>query len=160
MDPPIPIRPAVLTDYAPLCVLWEALDEHHRQVRPDLFKAPEGPRRELDWVRTLIDAPDSDILVAQTASAPLAGLAVVRLEEPPQEPYRVRRRLVVIDNLVVAQTDRRQGVGAALIQACPDWAADRGVELVELKMQEFNDGAGRFSFRLIQRRAVTKPMAS
>ena len=144
MDPPFLIRPAILADYAPLCALWEALDEHHRRVRPDLFRAPEGPRRELAWVQSLIDNPDSDILVAQCAPARLSGLAVVQLETPEEIRFRIQRPFVQVDNLVVAAADRRRGIGAALIRACADWSRARGIEVVELKMLEFNQGARRF----------------
>ena len=144
MDPPIPIRFAALTDYAPLCALWEELDEHHRRVRPDLFRKPAGPRRELAWVRDLIEAPDSAILVAELEPATLSGLAVVSFEQPEELPVRVSHPFVQIDNLVVAAAARRRGVGTALIRACVAWAADRGVDRVELKMLEFNQGARRF----------------
>ena len=144
MDPPIPIRPAVPADYQALCALWEALDEHHRRVRPDLFRAPEGPRRELAWVQSLIDDPDSDILVADAVPGRLSGLAVVQLETPPEVPFRIQHPFVQIHNLVVAAADRRRGVGAALINACADWSRARGIEVVELKMLEFNQGARRF----------------
>ena len=144
MDPPIPIRFAAISDYAPLCALWEELDEHHRRVRPDLFRKPDGPRRELAWVRDLIEAPDSAILVAELEPTSLSGLAVVRFEQPEDLPARVTCPFVQIHNLVVAAAARRRGVGTALMHACLAWAAGRGVDRVELKMLEFNRGARRF----------------
>ena len=144
MVPPILIRPAVLADYEALCALWEELDEHHRRVRPDLFRPPGGVRRELAWVQGLIEGPDSAILVADVALGRLSGLAVVQLETPPDIAFRIQRPFVQIDNLVVAAADRRRGIGAALIRACADWSRARGIEMVELKMLEFNQGARRF----------------
>ena len=38
------------------------------------------------------------------------------------------RRLAVMEDLFVAEAARRRGVGAALIEACRELAADRGVE--------------------------------
>ncbi len=143
-SPDIPIRPAVGSDYPALCALWEELDEHHRSVRPDLFRTPTGPRRDRAWVLDLIDGPDSAILVAGGSGTELSGLAVVRVDRSPNEPFRVSRCFVQIDNLVVAAAARRRGVGAALIRASAAWAAERDIELVELKMQEFNEGARRF----------------
>lgn len=144
MVPPNLIRPAVPADYEALCALWEELDEHHRRVRPDLYRPPAGVRRERAWVDSLIEGPDSAILVAQALGGRLSGLAVVRLETPPEIPFRIQRPLVQIDNLVVAAVDRRGGIGAALISACAEWAKARGVDRVELKMMEFNQGARRF----------------
>jgi len=144
MVSPIPIRPAVLADYEALCALWEELDEHHRRVRPDLFRPPTGPRRELAWVKALIEGPDSAILVAGAARGRLSGLAVVQLETPAEIRFRIQPLFVQVDNLVVAAADRRRGIGAALISACADWSRSRGIERLELKMLEFNQGARRF----------------
>jgi hypothetical protein len=41
----IHVRQATLGDYRALCVLFEELDEFHRQGRPDFFRPFEGPTR-------------------------------------------------------------------------------------------------------------------
>jgi hypothetical protein len=42
MNPPFPIRRALLTEREALSPLFEELDEHHRSARPDIFRHPAG----------------------------------------------------------------------------------------------------------------------
>ena len=81
-DPPIQIRRAVRADFDALCLLWESVDDLHRQARPELFRAPEGPRRDPAWFERVIDWPDSEVLVAENPDGGLDGLAVLLVRGP------------------------------------------------------------------------------
>ena len=154
--PPLILRPAAEADYHALCGLWRELDEHHRHARPDLFRLPAGPRRERGWVLEQIAGPASVILVAQAAGGRLAGMACLKVEQPPELPVRIVRRHVELHNLVVARTFRRHGVGARLIEAAARWAAAQGVASLELTVHEFNRTALDFyeaaGFQTVRRR--------
>ena len=145
MPPPlVTIRPAVAADYDALCNLWRELDEHHRAARPELFRVPEGPRRERAWALELIAGPESAILVAEASDGALVGLAALKIEQPPALPVRVVRRHVELHNLVVAAGTRRSGVAGALVAEAVRWTAARGVEELELTVHEFNRTALAF----------------
>ena len=153
--PPLLIRPAVADDYDSLCDLWRELDEHHRRARPHLFRRPEGPQRARDWALEQIAGPEGVIIVAQAGDGRLAGMANLRMEEPPEHPVRINRKHVRLHNLVVASAFRRRGVAARLIDEAARWAADRGVETLELTVYEFNRAALEFyeaaGFRTVRR---------
>lgn len=138
------IRPAGPDDYEALCGLWRELDEHHRRARPDLFRVPEGARRDHGWFLEQIHGPESAILVAQSRSGRLAGMALVKVERPPELPVRIVRPHAEVHNLVVAHRFRRQGVAARLMEACSAWARERGLSEIELTVHEFNASALAF----------------
>jgi diamine N-acetyltransferase len=137
-------RPAVLTDYAGLCSLWEFLDEYHREALPHRFRAPAGVRRELNYVRSLIDGPDSTIFVAESSQKELLGLVTTFARIQAEMPIRAERRYVDVDNLVVSPSGRRGGVGRMLMEASAQWGRQRGIKNIEVNVHDFNLAAISF----------------
>ena len=155
-SPPTTIRPANPHDYEALCALWTELDEHHRAGRLNLFRIPEGPRREREWALDLVRGPDSTILVAEATGGALAGLAALRVETPTPLPIRITQPFVEVHNLVVTAAFRRTGLAKRLILEAVRWAAARGLGELELTVHEFNTDARAFydaaGFSTIRRR--------
>ena len=139
----VEIRPAVEDDFAQLCVLFDELDELHRNARPDIFRKPAGDARSRDDVKWLIGGDDGTILVADDRDR-LAGLAVVLRRSPPAHPLLVSRKVVEIDNIVVHSAYRRRGIGRSLVAACIAWAKERGADDVEIAVHDFNVAATQF----------------
>ena len=143
------IRPATHDDYGCLCELFEELDALHRTARPELFFAPAGAVRDLNYVRELIDGPRSTILVASPRHASeavqsLYGLATLIIRTMPAVQVRRARRFLEVDNFVVRTGARRQGVGRALMNAAIAWSRTEAIGAVELAVHEFNTGALAF----------------
>jgi GNAT superfamily N-acetyltransferase len=146
-DTSLLIRPATPSDFDQLCKLWEVLDEHHRQLRPDLFRKPLGQRRDPTWVNGVIEAPDSDILVAEAPDGALVGLALLIVRTPPDLPVRVAPPYVEIDNIVVLPLQGRSGVGSQLVAGSKAWARARGYAELQLTVYAFNAAALPFYAR-------------
>ncbi len=145
-DKPTRIRPAVWADYDRLCPLFAELDRHHREARPDLFHPIEGPARSPGLVRGLIEGADSAILVAERREG-LMGLVLLIERRIPASLVRPGRRVVEVENLVVTETARGQGIGRALLATAEAWARDRRIQSLELGVHEFNEGAVGFYHR-------------
>jgi len=143
-DQSIQIRPAIPPDFDQLCTLWEVLDEHHRQLRPDMFREPVGARRDAGWVNAIISDADSDILVAETPDNSLVGMVLLIVRTLPDLPIRISQPFVEIDNIVVSPSQRHLGVGGKLVAASKTWAAARGHMQLQLTVYAFNDSAIRF----------------
>jgi ribosomal protein S18 acetylase RimI-like enzyme len=52
--------------------------------------------------------------------------------------------LYEIDNLAVRKGFRRAGIGRALMEKAHEWALAKGVDIIELNVWEFNQGAIEF----------------
>lgn len=141
------IREATTADYEALCALFDEGDALHRENLPHVFRKPEGPVRDWEFVLSLIAEEKVGLFVAQ-AENELAGLICVLVRESPAIPIFVPRRYAVIDNIVVRDRFRRRGVGRALVERAHEWATVQGVEEIELNVWAFNRGAVAFYRRL------------
>lgn len=141
----IVIRSARVSDHEDLCDLWEELDAFHRVRRPDLFQKPDRPGREPDYIASLIEGPESALLVAKAREgAGLIGLASLICRRREASSVQRARSFVEIDNLTVASDQRRRGVGRALMRASKTWATAQGISTIELSALAFNRGALAF----------------
>ncbi len=61
-----------------------------------------------------------------------------------ENAFRYAGRSLVVDQMVVSNTHRRQGIGTLLMDRVRVEAAERGVQRVELKVYSDNDDARRF----------------
>jgi diamine N-acetyltransferase len=136
----IMIRRAVEADYDELCRLWEEVDRLHRQHLPVIYRRPEGPVREWDYFIGLLADENVGIFLAELAGE-LVGFIHVMTAQAREIPLLVPRHFAVIDNLVVTEHARRQGIGSLLMEQAEGWARERGLTTIELSVYEFNQGA-------------------
>ncbi|WP_104202812.1 GNAT family N-acetyltransferase [Billgrantia saliphila] len=123
------IRPATPDDLAPLSVLLDGYRQFYHQA-PDI----EGTRR---FLQARLECGDSHILVHEGAKGELEGfvqlyplLSTVRLAP-----------LWLLNDLFVAPSARRGGVGRALMQAARELAESQGVGHLKLATQIENHAA-------------------
>ncbi|WP_460253820.1 GNAT family N-acetyltransferase [Acidiphilium sp. MT5] len=139
--PPTPIRPARSTDYDIICTLIAELDRHHRESRPDIFREPIGPTRDRTSIDQLIAGPNSTILVADHPDHGIIGLIILIAKSIPATIVSDARRIVELDQLIVATAHRRQAIAQALIHAATAWAAQHAIDNIEVTAWSFNRGA-------------------
>jgi len=82
-------------------------------------------------------------LVAEHADA-IIGFVKLRIMHALDRPIFVPRSYAEVDSLAVRAQYRRAGVGRALMERAERWAADHGLNEVELNVWEFNQGAIAF----------------
>jgi ribosomal protein S18 acetylase RimI-like enzyme len=150
------IRPASHTDYDALVRLMDEGDTPHRNAHPDIFRAPEGPVRDREYIHNLLADPERAILVAADGDE-LIGFVHAKLERSPEIPIMVPLEFAVIDNLVVAPGRRHRGVGTALVRAAENWAENRGLREIRLNVWEFNSGA-RSLYETLHYQTITRRM--
>ena len=134
------IRQAEARDYEALCALSEQGDRPHREHLPHMFRKPDGPARERDYIQGLLEDSHAALFVAQTGDG-LVGYVNVMLVRAAPIPLLAPRSYAVVDNLVVDERCRRQGIGRALMRRAEAWASDKGATSVELNVYEFNHAA-------------------
>ena len=141
------IREATERDYEPLCALIDQVDRLHREHMPHIFKQADGPVRQREYILSLIGADNVCLFVAEEGDR-LVGFVNVIVRLATDIPILVPRRYALIENLVVDENHRRQGIGRALIVRAHQWTVDMGAESIELTVYEFNREARAFYERL------------
>ena len=137
------VRTATLRDYEAMCVLFDELDELHRQARPDLFRRFAGPARTREQVARWLSEVGSTILLA-VDEAGVIGLAVLLTRPASGFAGAVPRKVIELDNVVVRADRRGRRIGRRLLAAAVEWARQRRANHLEVTVHAFNRDARRF----------------
>lgn len=148
-DPAITLRYADSAEELDLLEpLWNALQEHHARITPELD--PHTPKRELadawrvrrsKYVRWLED-PEAFFVVAEDASGPI-GYAFVTVGLG-YASWATGERAGVLETLSVLPDSRSGGVGGALLEAAWRGLEERGIEDMAITTTKTNVDAHRF----------------
>jgi ribosomal protein S18 acetylase RimI-like enzyme len=128
--------------------LWNALQEHHARITPELD--PQTPKRDVadawrvrrsKYVHWLEDA-ETFFIVAEDAGRPV-GYAFVTVG-PGYASWLTGDRAAVLETLSVLPERRNGGVGAALIEAAWARLGERGIDDMAITTTKTNVDAQRF----------------
>ncbi len=131
------LRAAAQEDYDAVCMLLAQGDRFHAEALPQIFRSIEGPARSREYFERILDNENAAIFVAEQQDA-LIGMIQCDVRTAPDVPVIVPRHFVYIDNLVVSERFRQQGVGLALVERVHQWSREKGITEVELGVWEFN----------------------
>jgi ribosomal protein S18 acetylase RimI-like enzyme len=137
------IRLAVMDDYDDLCRLFVQLDEHHVELRPDLFHSFPAPPREREWVQELIESREADCIVAEVAGRIVGFIHIHKSAHPPYPMFKPHE-FAMIDNAIVDHSHRSGGVGALLMQEARRWTAEHGLRFMQTNVYAANTGSLHF----------------
>lgn len=90
---------------------------------------------ERRYLRAVRSSPHAAVLVAVTPCGELVGRLSIARDQHPSSPH------VADLGIMVAETERRQGIGRALLAAAADWARDVGISKLELHVFPHNTAA-------------------
>ena len=129
------VRPAIPSDAPAVGGLMAQLAEHTRgHIDPGVQ----------DRFRAMIELPQYAIFVAEDEAGQVIGL----LSASQRWTLWHTGPCAFIEELVVDEQARRQGVGHALIQAVLDWARAQGCSEIEVSTDHDNTDAQAFYRRL------------
>ena len=134
------LRAATQEDYDAVCMLYAQGDAFHVQALPQYFRPFEGPARSREYFERML-ANDNEAMFVAEQQAELIGMIRSEVRTAPDLPLFVPHRFVYIDDLVVSEHFRHQGVGLALVERVHQWTRDTGFTEVELGVWEFNTPA-------------------
>ena len=122
--------------------LRRQVNDLHVAGRPDLFRP--GFSRELqDFLRVIWNDSEKEIVVAEREGA-VCGYAVLHLVHRPENPSKLARDFLDVDEFGVDEAFRRQGVATAMIDFIRAFAKEKGLRRIELNMWEFDRDALAF----------------
>ena len=122
----------------------------HARERPDRFRPTDQPARSQRLFDAHLANADQALLVAEVDGDVVGLVRVQALErlEVPEVPALRPRRYAMVQELVVARSHQRRGIGTRLMREAERWARDRGVTEVGLSVYEFNQPALRLYSKL------------
>lgn len=123
--------------------IWGSLSDHHAEITPaglPVRPSAEGwPMRRAAFERALGDG--AALLIAEGEDGPV-GFAFAAPKPPPVN--FALDRLLVVETVAVLPEARGAGIGAALMDAVRELAAELGIEHIQLSVRTANEGALRF----------------
>jgi ribosomal protein S18 acetylase RimI-like enzyme len=141
------IREAQLQDLEGIYAVFSLVDTLHCQAHPEIFQKAANPDDIKDFLLAGIQAEESVVFVAEDAGEIIGAInAWIRLT--PEIPVLVERTYVSVENLVVAERYRQQGIGQALMEQIHFWAQAHGLREIQLTVWDFNQGAVEFYEKL------------
>ena len=136
------IRFANTDDIPQLLNLLRQVERVHHDIRPDLFR-DGGEKYEPETLKELLKDVNRPVLAA-VEDGVVVGYAFCVLEETADDPARLDRRELYLDDLCVDASVRGKGVAKQLWKETVDLAKQLGCDAVTLNVWEGNDRARKF----------------
>ncbi len=114
----------------------------HANGRPDIFRRKFG-RKLAEHIYEFFRGDQSRVVVAKSGGE-ICGFASIEVIQKPRSPYNRARSFLRVTEFGVDIQHRRQGIGMALMHFIKQYAAEKGLDTVELDVWEFNKGALKF----------------
>jgi len=148
------IRTATKADLAAIQRLFHQGDSYHAGLLPDVFNVVERARPD-DRIEAPITGSDSVVFLAVSENQ-VVGFLV--LKEGGRPDYRMLRpkRLGIVEDIVVDETERGKGIGTKLLKEACSWSEARGLQGMQLHVWTANRGAVRLYEREGFRRVVDR----
>lgn len=141
------IREAHSQDLEGVSEIFSLTHALHRQAHPEIFQEAGDPNDIKDYLLTGIQTDDAVIFVAE-ANGEIIGAILAILRQPAEISVLVQRTYASIENLVVAEAYRQQGVAQSLMNQVVLWAQARGLKEIQLTVWDFNQPAITFYEKL------------
>ncbi len=137
------IRPATVADAAILARLNAHVHQLHVEAEPSRYRPSELAEVEA-WMRKIMaEDGDSEVFIAFDDRTPI-GHVIFRELRRPASPFTSADACLMVDQLAVADRQRRGGVGRALMDAVAEAARAREIAVVRLDVRSHNIGAIAF----------------
>ena len=141
------IRRAILQDSLLLSSLCADVQRLHAEHYPHIFKTPKAEDFAISFFDELLADPAASIFIAEEDGQAI-GYVVCKLVERPENPFTFASRHLLVDQISVRPSARRQGTGAALMKQAEALAQELGAARIQLDSWDFNLEAHAFFERL------------
>ena len=132
----INIRPAEKGDYLQVKKLMIQLQQHHINLRPDVYKMSDFFTE--DTFDKLL--AECNVLVAVDENGEIAGAVSYSIMDMKAAIIHPFKSLWIAD-LIVSETHRGQGIGSMLMEKVKQTAKENGVDRIQLNVSSYNTDA-------------------
>ena len=136
------IRLAEVEDIPVILSLLRQVGKVHHKARPDIFRS-DAQKYCASQLISLMENPDTPIFVAEV-DGKVQGYCFCIVRSYQLDPVLLDRTELYIDDLCVADTAQRQGIGRALFENACQYGKIRKCYHVTLNVWEGNDTALAF----------------
>jgi GNAT superfamily N-acetyltransferase len=137
------IRRATPDDALAVATLGAVIQLSHQIERPDWFK-PANPDSAVELYREMLSDPKVTVFLAEEGDDVALGFLMAVTHHRPDTPLSFAQTVLEVDQIGVAPSARRRGVGHALFEAARELADEVSAYRIVLTTWVFNDGAHRF----------------
>ena len=137
------IRTAVPEDCERIRPLQKEIADLHRNGRPDLFRMEPRYFTAEAFAERLRD-PKHTVFIAETEDGRVVGYAFAWVISYRDHPTYQDFDCFYIDDICVAQSCRREGIGRKLFECCRQKAREQQCRTMELGVWTFNKDAIAF----------------
>ncbi len=141
------IRKAVPGELEKLYAIFSLTDSLHRKAHPEIFREASDPADIKDYLLSRVQS-DDDVVFVTEEQGEIIGAVIASIRQSPEYSLLIPRHFVGVENLVVKEAYRQQGVGLALMERIHLWASERGIKQFELTVWDFNEAALEFYKKL------------
>ena len=136
------IRNADRSDYESLLPLFRQVHELHVCARPDLYLVNSTPVGQEVFESQLVD--DQQHIFVANIGIEIVGIVVMKEEEITENSFVKAGKVLVINSLCVAETQRNKGIGKRIMQYVIEFGRSLKVDRIELGVLEKNSPAIEF----------------
>jgi ribosomal protein S18 acetylase RimI-like enzyme len=137
------IRQATASDLESLTPLFRELDALHVELMPENFRQFTGPIRPFELLQEKVTSPEKALFIALSGTT-VAGFVDMQKSSNPEYPMFVPKDFAFVDNLYVSPEFRGTGLAHTLFEKAKEWAREKGLSSIQLKVYNKNQSAIRF----------------
>lgn len=137
------IRKAMADELETLYAIFSLTDSLHQKAHPEIFQEISDPSDIKDYLLSRVKADDAVVFVAENQGRIIAAI-IAAIHQTRDFSLLIPQTFVSVENLVVAEEFRQQGIGLALMKHVHLWVEERGIKQIQLTVWDFNEGALSF----------------
>jgi ribosomal protein S18 acetylase RimI-like enzyme len=128
--------------------------KYHRDLMPDAFKMPEIVVEE-NWLESVLNDNITFLVVAED-SKKIVGAILFKIVDQAGDIILKKRRYGYIEEMIVQESQRRKGIGEALLDHAVESLKAKQIKIIEINVWENNEIGMKFyekyGFQGIRRR--------
>ena len=134
------LRSACAEDVEAAFNLFAQVQSLHAEAEPDLFRPPDDHAAFAEFFFEVIEEPKQHLVFAELDDE-VVGYVHFTVFDSPQDLFRPARCAAYVDQVVVADGHRRNGIASALLEHAKSRARELGASQLGIDCWSFNIAA-------------------